>query len=172
MAKYDVTYACGHSATIQLFGPEKERTRKRAWLAKQRCFQCDRVHREAEGPKARLRFVGAGIDGRGVGSFAVALRDAYPIRETLSAAGYHFDREPYDLEGPLGFLGGGKVAPVWRKDFPLTEEGRDAWIAEGDRLVAEGLVKQEHLDLPTDVGLEVQIAFHRRALADRAKKKG
>lgn len=31
MAKYDVTYSCGHSGTIQLFGPYKSRDRKIEW---------------------------------------------------------------------------------------------------------------------------------------------
>lgn len=31
MAKYDVKYACGHTVTIQLYGPEKDRQRKIAY---------------------------------------------------------------------------------------------------------------------------------------------
>lgn len=31
MAKYDVTYSCGHSGEVQLFGPGKERERKLEW---------------------------------------------------------------------------------------------------------------------------------------------
>ena len=29
--KYDVTFSCGHTATIELFGPTKDRERKISW---------------------------------------------------------------------------------------------------------------------------------------------
>ena len=32
MAKYQITYSCGHEATIQLFGKESDRQRKIEWL--------------------------------------------------------------------------------------------------------------------------------------------
>ena len=31
MAKYSVTYSCGHTGTVELYGPGKERDRKLAW---------------------------------------------------------------------------------------------------------------------------------------------
>ena len=40
MAKYDVTYACGHIAEIQLYGPGKERTRRMDWMRTQECPAC------------------------------------------------------------------------------------------------------------------------------------
>lgn len=42
MAKYDVTYKCGHEGQVQLFGPYKERDRKLAYLATILCPQCQR----------------------------------------------------------------------------------------------------------------------------------
>lgn len=41
MAKYTVTYKCGHTAEIQLYGKESERQRKIAWYATIDCPQCD-----------------------------------------------------------------------------------------------------------------------------------
>lgn len=32
MAKYDVTYACGHTETVELFGKTSERERKIEWM--------------------------------------------------------------------------------------------------------------------------------------------
>ena len=32
MAKYDVTYACGHTETVNLYGKTSERERKIYWM--------------------------------------------------------------------------------------------------------------------------------------------
>lgn len=43
MAKYDVTYSCGHTATIQFYGPSAERERKIAWMEREGlCPECYR----------------------------------------------------------------------------------------------------------------------------------
>lgn len=47
MAKYEVTHACGHTHTYQLFGKTADRERKMAWLAEQDCPEC-RKAAEAE----------------------------------------------------------------------------------------------------------------------------
>ena len=39
--KYDVTYACGHTETVQLFGPYEERKRKIKWYSEEcLCSEC------------------------------------------------------------------------------------------------------------------------------------
>ena len=49
MAKYDVTYGCGHEATIQLYGPGKDRDRKIEWLERDGlCGDCYKAKRDAE----------------------------------------------------------------------------------------------------------------------------
>lgn len=49
MAKYNVDYSCGHSATLQLYGPEKDRTRKIDWLERSGlCKECFDAKREAD----------------------------------------------------------------------------------------------------------------------------
>ena len=40
MAKYTITHTCGHEEVITLFGPNKEREEKIAWLESQPCVQC------------------------------------------------------------------------------------------------------------------------------------
>ena len=41
MAKYDVTYSCGHSGTVELFGPWNERQRKLEWFSEKGvCPEC------------------------------------------------------------------------------------------------------------------------------------
>jgi|GEM_PF-981998 len=45
MAKYDVSYSCGHEGTVTLFGPTAERDRKIEWMASQgRCPECYKAH--------------------------------------------------------------------------------------------------------------------------------
>lgn len=40
MAKYQVTYRCGHTGTVDLFGPSKQRENKLEWLSTQLCPDC------------------------------------------------------------------------------------------------------------------------------------
>lgn len=48
MAKYDVTYSCGHTGTIELYGPGAERERKIAWIERnQTCSDCYRGAKQA-----------------------------------------------------------------------------------------------------------------------------
>ncbi len=51
MAKYTVTYACGHEDTIQLYGPHKDREWKLAREAEKLCSECYRVKVEEERKK-------------------------------------------------------------------------------------------------------------------------
>ena len=47
--KYDVTFSCGHTATIELFGPGKERERKISWYETHgECPECYKARKQAE----------------------------------------------------------------------------------------------------------------------------
>lgn len=49
MAKYDVTYACGHPGTVDLYGKGSERERKLAWMENNMlCPDCYRAERRAK----------------------------------------------------------------------------------------------------------------------------
>jgi len=49
MAKYDVTYSCGHSETVQLYGPTRERERKIEWMERSGfCPDCYKAKKDAE----------------------------------------------------------------------------------------------------------------------------
>ena len=50
MAKYDVTYICGHEGVVELFGPSRDREIRLAWLVKNLCQDC---YREQELKKAK-----------------------------------------------------------------------------------------------------------------------
>lgn len=56
MAKYDVTYSCGHTAEISLFGPHKDRTRKIEWMQREAlCPDCYQAARERERTEATAK---------------------------------------------------------------------------------------------------------------------
>lgn len=40
MSSYDITYKCEHEGSVNIVGPEKDRPRKREWLATQLCPNC------------------------------------------------------------------------------------------------------------------------------------
>lgn len=49
MAKYEITYSCGHTETVELFGNQNERFRKLAWMEKNGlCSKCYRHERHAD----------------------------------------------------------------------------------------------------------------------------
>ena len=50
MAKYGVTYACGHAGTLELFGPYAERQATLAREARRLCRTCWEAQRAAEAP--------------------------------------------------------------------------------------------------------------------------
>ena len=47
MAKYTITYKCGHTEEMQLFGKMNDRDRKIAWYATQDCPECKAAARAA-----------------------------------------------------------------------------------------------------------------------------
>ena len=47
MAKYEVTYSCGHSAEVELYGSKAERERKIEWFAQSgSCPDCFRAQKQ------------------------------------------------------------------------------------------------------------------------------
>lgn len=62
--KYEVTYSCGHTDTVQLYGPNKDRERKLEWLKNQLCPDCNKKHLEEERmKKAKLALEEAKVAG-------------------------------------------------------------------------------------------------------------
>lgn len=48
MAKYEITYKCGHKETVQLFGKESGRERRIEWMKTQDCPECRKAAHVAE----------------------------------------------------------------------------------------------------------------------------
>ncbi len=118
MAKYNVTYSCGHSDTIQLYGPHKERDRKIEYFEQQgTCSDCYRKERAADGPMFSV------CVHRSRGVQLACYRNTYPIKDQLKAEGYRYCESVYNPV-PRGYDGKG-----WQTD----------WIS--DRAVAESAIK-------------------------------
>lgn len=54
MAKYQITYKCGHLGTVQIFGPVAERDKKAGWIASKNCPECEELRRAEEHAAASL----------------------------------------------------------------------------------------------------------------------
>lgn len=56
MAKYDVTFSCGHTETIQLFKKETERKRRIEWLEKYGiCSECYKSFLDAQAEECKKK---------------------------------------------------------------------------------------------------------------------
>lgn len=58
MAKYDVTYSCGHTGEVVLFGRSSERQRKIEWLETQICRDCQREREAVENDEFEADYEG------------------------------------------------------------------------------------------------------------------
>jgi len=52
MAKYSAKFSCGHTETVELYGPEKDRSRKLAWMAGKVCSACYKADQSARAAEA------------------------------------------------------------------------------------------------------------------------
>jgi hypothetical protein len=106
MAKYDVKFSCGHTETVYLYGPLKDRYRKIEWMESTKvCSACYQAEKE-EAKKAEVEAVAARADEYGLpeltGSekqvaWALAIRDAFfeTAQKELEAQGNEFGKHVY-----------------------------------------------------------------------------
>lgn len=47
MAKYNITHSCGHTDTVQLYGPHRDRDRRIQWLEGKPCRACEEANLQA-----------------------------------------------------------------------------------------------------------------------------
>ena len=78
MAKYNITYSCGHEGTVQLFGKSEERERKIKYYEEfGLCTECYKKQKQEE--NAKLGFLIGGSVG-----------DTLPHKEEIKALGYRW----------------------------------------------------------------------------------
>ncbi|MBN9424504.1 MAG: hypothetical protein BGO63_11270 [Candidatus Accumulibacter sp. 66-26] len=140
MAKYDVTYACGHAGTEQLFGKVSERERRLAWIeANKVCAECYKAQKTAEDATApmmaKLVIVPAAEP---IISIEVAGQiEAH--KDALYEAGYSWsDSTAGGLVGYLSVSKPKRVLSKWHK-LTLSVDEAAAWInTEGGALATIG----------------------------------
>lgn len=54
--KYDVTFSCGHTCEVELFGPYKDRERKIKWYEEALCPECYRQQQLVRGKELAAKY--------------------------------------------------------------------------------------------------------------------
>lgn len=169
MAKYQVTFSCGHAQEMQLVGPHKERERKIAYFEKSgQCSACFKAAARAEDAQAEaVVTVKAYSIGAGPMLACQATGKIEANKKALKQIGFRWSDEA------MGFSDFLSLKPTW--NFVLTHAFQDsaessAWLADlksklheiGYRLVAE--------DNLLDSGMFLRAASeHAAAAAERQR---
>lgn len=89
MAKYDVTYSCGHTDTVQLYGKNEERERKLKWMENSLCPECYKKWK-CEDNKQKAKEILGNIELPNLTgtekqiAYAESLRDEYIIKDNMA----------------------------------------------------------------------------------------
>ena len=107
MAKYEVHYACGHTETIELYGPHKERYRKIEWLEKEgKCSEC---YKKSQPHTLRIE------EHNGTPYLVAHTKMSYEIKDTLKELGFRW----------------GRVSGCWAYPFQIgDDQASDEKVAE------------------------------------------
>lgn len=104
MAKYDVTYSCGHRGEVQLIGPGKDRERKLAWYGREAlCPACYKAAKDAKSAAENAASAQAAAE-RGLPALTGSEKQV-PWAETIRAEALDPDRvapEIYALKVEAG----------------------------------------------------------------------
>ena len=95
MAKYNITYSCGHEGTVQLFGKSEERERKIKYYEEfGLCTECYKKQKQEENAKLGFLIGGSVADIlSGKGEIQICLSfagDTLPHKEEIKALGYRW----------------------------------------------------------------------------------
>lgn len=63
MAKYSVTYNCGHKDIVQIYGPSKDRDRKADWYRTKLCPDCYKAEQAAKAEETSKEYGLVELDG-------------------------------------------------------------------------------------------------------------
>lgn len=158
MAKYDVTYSCGHEGTVDLFGKTSERERKLAWYESTAvCPECYKKQQREKGEKEGL-ILNVAIDPYSQEK-PIKLSftgNTYPAKDDIKALGGYYYGEC--ATGVFGILSA-KPAKCWQKDCSLDD-------------LEQELQKASELNPTVNNGInEADIAAYHEVAARRASNK-
>lgn len=162
MAKYSVEHSCGHSSTVDLIGPGRERESKLAWLGSRPCKSCWAAQRRAAeaAQPITMAITSNGLDrdqdGRLIAEVVLS-GGTEPRRDEIRGMGYSW-------ETPRGSVLGGLLAMSapprrWIKIIPLEsllpgEADQPSAILRGIVDEAKALGTEPRLDLgPIDLAM-------------------
>lgn len=106
MLKYTVTYSCGHTGTVVLFGKNAEREKKLKWYSESAiCPDCYKAEMQTEQEKAGLHvYVEATIDINLKAEPLFNVRiigNTTPIKEKIKKAGFKWSDYMWNISVPL-----------------------------------------------------------------------
>jgi hypothetical protein len=125
MAKYEVTYACGHIGTVNLFGETAERDRKVEWLKKQDCWECQKK-KDFEAAQAdetpvviHIKSSSHNVTGKAMHLIAIATGGTYREKDNLKALGFSWGESDFDT-GIFDLLSVKKPEKCWNKTIDVS----------------------------------------------------
>ena len=172
MAKYDITYSCGHAGTVNLTGKHTERDRKLEWLETVPCWRCKQAaERKAEAAKpiaATITLNAQVKDPAGYPAIIVSLTGGTIHKiEEIRERGYSWRDED---TGVMGMLSMSRPGKVWTIRLPYTEDEDE--FARNLKTATKGLAEKLVNKInPIDIAICKEIvAQQKQADADRAVK--
>lgn len=144
--KYTVTYSCGHTGTVQLYGKTEERERKIKYYEEYGlCPECYKKQKQEENEKMGLVLCGTieyELSGKGEIQVRLSFRgDTKPHKEEIKALGYRWtvldDTQILSTARPE--MGWAKIVPYEcmkeEKEKALSIGAREATMEEKEKLV-------------------------------------
>lgn len=116
MAKYKVTFSCGHTDTVELGGKHAERERKLKWLSENgSCKDCYREEQRAKGPLFWARPVADGCE-------VICYQNSYEIKGDLAALGFTFCDEVWGPDDRRSLLSLKMPRKGWHRIYRYESE--------------------------------------------------
>ncbi len=134
MAKYTVTYRCGHEREVTLFGPTRDRERKLEWMATIRCPECQK---KAEGEAIQKREEELGLPA--LQGSEKQVNWAKDIRISRINSLERWGDQINDKLEDIGY----RIEEAEKKEMPEKAEKYKNKIAEGQKLLEEVIEAME-----------------------------
>ena len=151
MAKYDITYSCGHSGTVQLFGPHRDRDRKIEWYQDQadcpECYKAKMRAKQALEP-ITMRVTTNGLDKDANGNIMAEISlqgGTLSRKDEIKGMGYRWR----ELRGGVMDMLSAESAPqAWCKQLPIIKIGQSS---EWDEIAKEAEVLGAQIEIKIDI---------------------
>ena len=154
--KYDVTYSCGHSGTVDLFGKDEERERKLEFFKDSGlCPECFKAKKRKEEEQIPLGLKIQILPFSTETPINLAFTgNSYPVKDEIKKLGYYFS----DLEA--GLFGFAKPEKLWNKDISIDD--MDLEIAKVKEVFPKIIIKEAYS--------QADIITLRKTISERKEK--